>query len=68
MCVSGRGGVGDVMEMAGNVNGCVVSVVCNIPDAINGSLWDVSRRLLVVGGVPHANLLIVMRRRVVVVC
>ena len=25
-CVSGRGGVGDVMEMAGN--GCVVSVVC----------------------------------------
>ena len=32
LCVIGRGGVGDVMEMAGN--GCVVSVVCDIPDAI----------------------------------
>lgn len=35
---------------------------------VGGSLWDVPRRRLVVGGVPHATLLIVMRRRVVVVC
>ena len=34
---------------------------------VGGSLWDVPRRQLV-GGVPHATLLIVMRRRVVVVC
>ena len=37
LCVSGGGGVGDVMEMAGN--GCVVSVVCDIPDANCWRWW-----------------------------
>lgn len=44
----------------------LVSFATFLPRTV--SVDGVPRRLLVVGGVPHATLLIVMRRRVVVVC